>query len=32
MLGLHDGNLFLYLADVAGGFGNLSPLQVTLCQ
>lgn len=32
MLGLHDGNLLLHLTDVAGGFGNLCPLQVTLCQ
>lgn len=32
VLGLHDGNLLLHLADVAGGFGNFSPLQVTLCQ
>jgi len=32
VLGLHDGNLFLHLTDVAGGFGNLSPFQVTLCQ
>lgn len=32
MLGLYDGNLLLHLTDVAGGFGNLCPLQVTLCQ